>query len=252
MSELKQSQSAEKIALGVSSCLLGDKVRYDGGHKYNALIAEGLGEQIEFRKFCPEVEIGLSIPRDPIHLLRFESGDIHCVAVADENRDFTNDLGRCAGSQDSWQSKLCGYIFKSKSPSCGLTAPAMDRAGQSGGNGVGVYAGQLVRNFPWLPVIDERLLEDSRLRKNFLQRVRVIFHWQQLRVMAVTVKSLGEFHARHCPQRDRQNDKIIDQLDALISEVNEDNLASNSAIYLCQLMAAMTRQDFSAEESTVS
>lgn len=110
----------EKIPVGISSCLLGLKVRFDGGHKGHSYITNTLGEYFEFRAFCPEMEIGLGVPRKAIRLARSGTGEIRCISVDNDGRDFTEALQNCADRQVTWQQQLCGYILKKDSPSCGM------------------------------------------------------------------------------------------------------------------------------------
>ena len=109
-----------KIPVGVSSCLVGDKVRYDGDHKHSVFITDTLGQYLQFNKFCPELEIGLGVPRKPIRLTKNKQGLIRCVQIGNGSIDVTDSLQDLADQQASWHQQLCGYIFKKGSPSCGL------------------------------------------------------------------------------------------------------------------------------------
>ena len=102
-----------QIKVGVSSCLLGQKVRYDGGHKYNEAIAKALAETFELIPFCPEVEIGLGVPREPIKLIESSTG-LRCVGTLSEDLDVTDKLAGYADQQRSIHAGLCGYIFKTE------------------------------------------------------------------------------------------------------------------------------------------
>ena len=104
------------IPVGISSCLLGEKVRYDGGHKGHSYITQTLGNYFEFRAFCPEVSIGLGIPRKPMRLWRNRGNrsSIHCVDAGDISLDYTTALQDCGDEQKSWQQLLCGYNFKER------------------------------------------------------------------------------------------------------------------------------------------
>ena len=109
----------EKIKIGISSCLLGEKVRFDSGHKRNAFVNGVLSNYFEFSGFCPEVDIGLSIPREPIRLVTIDD-KVHCVGTKTKTLDVTEDLYHSADEQKDWHRDLCGYILKKGSPSCGM------------------------------------------------------------------------------------------------------------------------------------
>ena len=162
--------AAEKIPVGISSCLLGDQVRYDGGHKRHSYITDTLGEYFEFHPFCPEVDIGLGVPRKPIRLVRTDGG-IRCVAIDDPAIDHTEALRVCLASRRVWASSLCGYILKKDSPSCGMERVRVWNGEMPSRDGSGIYADALMSEFPYLPVIEEGRLDDPVLRENFIQRV---------------------------------------------------------------------------------
>lgn len=157
-----------RLHIAVSACLLGESVRYDGGHKRHAFIAEQLAAQCELIAICPEVGIGLGVPRLPIQLRR-EGGTIQARGVVNTDQDFTVALQRYAQQQVRLWSTIDGYIFKSRSPSCGLhdVPIAPDR------NGAGIYAAEWMRSYPLLPMVDEQALEDRVGQQQFLQRVVV-------------------------------------------------------------------------------
>lgn len=169
-----------KIQIGISSCLLGHKVRYDGGHKYNNIIATSLGNYFEFIPFCPEVEIGMGIPRDPIQL-EWINGEVRCVDVNNKHKDMTDKLVECANQQQHWQKEICGYILKKNSPSCGLKHVKLFKHGIAEPVGTGIYAGQLIKNFPELPVIEEDEIENIKLRESFIEQVKAYKSFSELR-----------------------------------------------------------------------
>ena len=169
---------SEKIPVGISSCLSGQEVRFDGGHKQNAYIMQTLGQCFDFRTFCPEVDIGLGIPREPIRLVA-RAGQLRCVGTRTAELDVTDALVECADRQRTWQRDICGYILKKDSPSCG-----MERVKVYGGNmpsrtGAGIVAARMMENFPDLPVEEEGRLGDPVLRENFVHRVFIYWRWRQ-------------------------------------------------------------------------
>jgi uncharacterized protein YbbK (DUF523 family) len=153
---------SRRIRIGISSCLLGQKVRYDGRHKRDRLLVEAFGRFVEWVPVCPEFEMGLGVPREPIHLVRtgpravrllgVESATDHTAAMRKYAR---HKLDALAGLE------LCGYIFKKDSPSCGLRAAPYP----------GLFAAALVARFPDLPVEEEGRLSDRNVREQFIERV---------------------------------------------------------------------------------
>lgn len=185
-----------RIPIGISSCLLGEEVRYDGGHKHNPYITETLGEYFGFIPFCPEVDIGLGVPREPIHLIKVD-GETRCVGTRSEGLDVTERLIRSADEQQAWQQGICGYILKNSSPSCGMERVRQYCNGSVERTGVGVYAHRMMRNFPNLPVEEEGRLGDPVLRENFIQRVFIYHRWVRLVAAGLDWGALTGFHARH-------------------------------------------------------
>lgn len=188
--------SSLAIKIGISSCLLGEKVRFDAGHKKNAYITGVLGDYFEFVPFCPEVEIGLGVPREPVRLVSVDN-KVRCKGSKNDDLDVTDKLYAVAEKQRQWQTGLCGYILKKGSPSCGMERVKIYSKDVPNRKGVGIFAGRLMENFPCLPVEEEGRLEDARLRENFIQRVYVYSRWKQLLEQGITLSRLQRFHANH-------------------------------------------------------
>ena len=223
----------KKIPIGISSCLLGEQVRFDGGHKRDAYIVSTLSECFEFHPFCPEVAIGLGIPRPTIHLVKTDN-TIRCVGVNDPELDVTNRLRDVAEHQKECHAKLCGYILKKDSPSCGMERVKVYAGNQPQRNGFGIYAQEMMRNNPLLPVEEEGRLGNPGLRENFIQRVYVRYRWQQLLAEDLSAQSLTRFHARH---------KLIimshadyRELGQLLAGLTKDSLLQVADQYILQLM----------------
>lgn len=159
----------KKIKIGISACLMGQKVRYDGQHKRHDLILEILSPYCEFVPLCPEVAIGLMIPRPPIHLIT-QGGNVHAVGVDDSTLDVTADLKNNAKDVMAEHSDLCGYIFKSKSPSCGMNNTGLDGKKNAGANGI--YAAQVQKMRPEFPMISEDALKNKADCEAFLEQLR--------------------------------------------------------------------------------
>jgi uncharacterized protein YbgA (DUF1722 family)/uncharacterized protein YbbK (DUF523 family) len=184
------------IKIGISSCLLGENVRFDSGHKKNSYITGILSSFFDFIPFCPEVSIGLGIPREPIRLVSIEN-EIRCVGTKSSTLDVTEKLYAMAESQKAWHEDLCGYILKKNSPSCGMERVKVYKEGIPFSKGAGLYAERLIANFPNLPVEEEGRLEDSRLRENFIQRVYIFSRWKTLVAKEPSLSNLQEFHSQH-------------------------------------------------------
>jgi uncharacterized protein YbbK (DUF523 family) len=164
----------ERPRVGVSACLLGERVRYDGGHKRDRWITGTLGRLVEFVPVCPEVEFGLGTPRPPIRLEQRGPGRVRLVEAA-SGEDLTVRMERYAARRVGALAKadLDGYILKANSPSCG-PARVKVRTGRPGAprrSGRGLFAAALLRGLPDLPVEDEERLGDPRVREEFLERV---------------------------------------------------------------------------------
>ena len=166
------------IRLGVSSCLLGSRVRYDGGHKYDPLIVETLGELFDFVAICPEAAIGMGVPRPPIRL-QGKTTQPRAVSVDNPQSDVTMALHDYAKQIAPELQDISGYIFKGRSPSCGIgDTPVYDNNGEPIYLGVGVFAQALMSYWPLLPVTDECCLAQIEARTGFIDRVFSYRRWQ--------------------------------------------------------------------------
>ena len=213
-----KTQVNNEIVIGVSSCLLGQKVRFDANHKEHRFITNELSKKFSFLPICPEMAIGLGVPRTPIHLAGDESNP-RAVNVRDNNIDVTEQLVEFGKKQARQLNHISGYIFKKGSPSCGLfNVKIYKTPDHVVHTGTGLYAQQIIDANPLLPVEEEGRLNDAQLRANFLQRVEVYHRWQQLSVGELTSKKLVDFHTRHkfmvlahCEMTYRELGRIIAQ-----------------------------------------
>ncbi|MFI3221942.1 MAG: DUF523 and DUF1722 domain-containing protein [Methylococcaceae bacterium] len=228
----------KKIPIGISSCLLGQAVRYDGGHKRDAYINGTLSEYFDFQPFCPEVEIGLGTPRPTIHLVKVD-GALRCVGIKDPEIDVTERLRLHAEQKKALHAELCGYILKNNSPSCGMERVKVYEGIQSHKDGVGIYAQEMMRLNPLLPVEEEGRLGDAGLRENFIQRVYVLYRWKQMLETGLTPSDLTHFHARHkliIMSHDDYRD-----LGQLLASVTKANVADLAEQYILQLMMTLKK-----------
>lgn len=187
-----------KIKLGVSSCLLGNNVRYDGGHAHDRYLTDTLGRYVEYVPVCPEVECGLSVPREAMRLV----GDINNprLMTVQSGKDYTDAMMRWARKRvrELEQDNLCGFIFKSKSPSSGMErVKVYDEQGVPAKKGVGLFARIFMEHFPLLPVEEEGRLHDPVLRENFIERIFVYNRWQELLEEKKKIAAVVDFHTRH-------------------------------------------------------
>jgi uncharacterized protein YbgA (DUF1722 family)/uncharacterized protein YbbK (DUF523 family) len=206
--------------LGVSACLLGEQVRFDGGHKRDRFVTDLLGRFVEWVPVCPEVEVGMGTPRPALRLLRRED-DVRMVEVR-SGRDHTRAMRRFSARRvhELRELGLCGYVLKKDSPSCGLERVKLYREeGPAKRDGRGVFADALVEAFPLLPVEDEGRLNDARLRENFIERV---FAYQRLRALFAGRWTRGQvvaFHTAHKLQLLAHSAAGYDELGRLVAGI---------------------------------
>ena len=187
-----------RIRIGISACLLGDEVRFDGGHKRDLFLIDILGPHVEWVRVCPEVEVGLGIPREPIRLVRAASG-IRMITTR-TGIDHTDAMTRWARRRVEAlaDEDLCGYVLKKDSPSCGMErVKVYAPAGGAARDGRGLFAAALIAAMPVLPVEEEGRLSDPRLRENFIERVFAYRRMKDLFAARWTAGDVVRFHTAH-------------------------------------------------------
>ena len=187
--------SKQTIRIGISACLLGEKVRYDGGHKQDRYLTQTLGRYFEYIPVCPEVELGLGVPRETMRLERIK-GRIRLI-MAKNNRDLTEPMQEYAAARARGlvPQDLDGYILKSDSPSCGLMHVRVYGSGDAPeGSGQGLFAKALAEEFPYLPIEDEGRLSDPQLRENWIERVFAYHRIKSFFGSRWTLQRLIAFH----------------------------------------------------------
>jgi uncharacterized protein YbgA (DUF1722 family)/uncharacterized protein YbbK (DUF523 family) len=190
--------SMEKIRLGISSCLLGENVRYDGGHRHDRFLTDTLGQYVEYIPVCPEVGCGLPVPREAMRL----EGDPDSprLMTIRTRQDMTDRMQAWSGKRVKELEKdgLCGFIFKSDSPSSGMErVKVYNENGIPVKKGVGMFARTFMKHFPFLPAEDDGRLNDPILRENFIQRIFVFKKWREMMMGKQGRGRLVDFHARH-------------------------------------------------------
>jgi uncharacterized protein YbgA (DUF1722 family)/uncharacterized protein YbbK (DUF523 family) len=236
----------DTVRLGISSCLLGQRVRYDGGHKRDAFLTETLGPFVEWVPVCPEVEIGLGIPRDTIRLVG-RPEDPRLV-VEKTGEDLTARMRRFAVLElrDLVDARLDGYVFKRASPSCGLfRVRVYGDAGPPSATGRGLFAAAVVARFPTLPVEEEGRLTDAAIRENFIERVFAAARWRRFLDGAPRTRDLVAFHAAqklavlaHSPSHDARLGRLVAGAGRTLARAT---LAEYGAVFMEALAVPATR-----------
>ena len=192
-------ETDDRPGLGISACLLGDQVRFDGGHKRDAFLTDILSPHVRWVRVCPEVEVGMGTPRETLRLERREDGAIRMVTTRTDI-DHTDAMSAWARKRliELEQQDLSGYVLKKDSPSCGMEGvKVFGRPGPPRRNGRGIFAEALLQRFPNLPVEEEGSLSDPRLRENFIERVFAYQRLQRFFAGRWTVDGLVRFHTSH-------------------------------------------------------
>lgn len=254
---LSEGVESAYIQVGVSSCLLGEKVRYDGGHRLNSYVVETLGECFKFKSFCPEMSIGLGVPRETLRIIDTDSGH-RCVRVNDSSFDVTEKLKQLVDDQSPWLAQICGYIFKKGSPSCGVQNVKLFRGEGFTLEARGIFVAELKKCFPLLPVIDEGMLDGTEYRESFLLRVKALHQWKNIAKGELSVATIKTFHQAvnmsntvNMSKTDSKCDLDSDQSVALrfnellgcINSGNENEIQSVSRQYISLVMSALTYKE---------
>jgi uncharacterized protein YbgA (DUF1722 family)/uncharacterized protein YbbK (DUF523 family) len=211
------------IKLGISSCLLGERVRWNGGHKLDRFLTDTLGRFVQYCPVCPEVECGFGCPREPLRLV----GDPHAprLVTSRTKQDYTERMLRWARTRvrELGREDLCGFIFKSESPSSGMERVRVyDEQGVPTPRGVGLFARVFMEHFPLLPVEDDGRLHDPHLRENFIERVFTMIRWREGLGRRRSRGTLVQFHhahklliLSHSPRHHRRMDDLVAQAKAM-------------------------------------
>jgi uncharacterized protein YbgA (DUF1722 family)/uncharacterized protein YbbK (DUF523 family) len=242
----------EKLRLGISTCLLGEKVRYDGGHKLDPFLTDTLGLYVEYVPVCPEVECGFGVPREPLRLLG-DPGNPRLVATR-TNEDHTERMTRWAREKAEALEKedLCGYIFKSGSPSSGMErVKVYDPNGIPAKVGVGIFARIFMEHFPLLPVEDEGRLHSPGLRENFIERAFTLKRWRETSGQKQTLGNLVYFHSRHKLLILSHSPELHRAMGKLVARGKTIPLPALYAEYQALLMEALKRKTTARKNANV-
>ncbi|HAR95014.1 MAG TPA: DUF1722 domain-containing protein [Deltaproteobacteria bacterium] len=242
----------EKIKVGISSCLLGNKVRYDGGHKLDRYLTDTLGRYVDWIPVCPEVEYGLSIPREAMRLVGRE-GDCRLVTIR-TGVDHTDGMRAWAERRlrDLETLGLAGFVFKSKSPSSGLRGVKIyGTQGVPARTGTGIFAKAFTEKFPLTPVEDDGRLHDPGLRENFVERLFVFHRWQGLVGAGRSLAGLVAFHTDHKLLMLSHSPQHYTELGRLVARGRELTPEQLYADYAFLLMEGLTRLATARKNSNV-
>ena len=232
----------EAIPVGISSCLMGNEVRHDGGHKRSRYCTDVLSEYFAFRPLCPEMGAGLGVPRPTIHLEQNDGG-LRLVQVRGE-ADFTDAMQDWIQRTLPSLQGLRGFVLMAKSPSCGMErirvyredGEVLHREGQ------GLFAAALTEHYPLLPVEEEGRLNDAGLRENFIERVFFYDDWCRLTESGLTARGLIEFHTRHKFQILAHCQATYRRVGPLLADLKRPALEDVARQYIQEVMPAMARQ----------
>jgi uncharacterized protein YbgA (DUF1722 family)/uncharacterized protein YbbK (DUF523 family) len=231
---------ATRPKIAVSACLMGAEVRYNGGHKQSDLCSHTLTDYFDFIAVCPEVAIGLGIPREPIRL----TGDPQhpqAIGTLHHELNVTQPLAEYGRKMAAELDGICGYIFMQKSPSCGLERVKVyqDNGTPIHGGGRGIYAQAFCARHPDLPVEEDGRLNDPVLRENFLTRVFAYADWQQLLKEGLSRHGLTEFHSRYKYLLMAHNPVQYKTLGNLLGHMAKSDPEQLGPRYFSELMAAL-------------
>ena len=187
-----------QIKIGISSCLLGNNVRYDGGHTLDRFLRNTLGQYVEYVPVCPEAECGLGVPREVMRLEGTpENPD---MVTINTRKSITEKMKTWAAKRISRlkNEELCGYIFKSRSPSCGIKkVKVFNEKGKPVPKGSGLFARAFTENFPLIPVEDEETIHDHEIRENFIERIFILKRWRDTIKGKKSAGKLVKFHSEN-------------------------------------------------------
>jgi uncharacterized protein YbgA (DUF1722 family)/uncharacterized protein YbbK (DUF523 family) len=210
----------EKIRLGISSCLLGEKVRWNGEHKENRVAKEILGKYFEYVSVCPEVEVGMGVPRETVHL--WGTKDSKHLVGTKSGKDWTEKMLRFSEekNRELASHRLSGFIFKKGSPSCGVSRiPVYSESGYKLNiQAQGLFAGAFIAEFPSIPVEEEGRLDDIKIRENFIVRVFSFYRLQNLFQGGFSTGALVNFHCRQKMLLLSHSRKHYDALGRLVAD----------------------------------
>jgi uncharacterized protein YbgA (DUF1722 family)/uncharacterized protein YbbK (DUF523 family) len=242
----------EKIRIGVSTCLLGEAVRYNGGHAHDRYVTETLGQYMEFVPVCPEMEAGFGLPREPVHL-EGDPASPRLVTVRTQ-KDLTDTMMNWAQRRvrELEKEDFCGFIFKSKSPSSGMErVKVYTDKGMAVKKGIGLFARAFMEHFPLIPVEEEGRLHDPHLRENFIERIFTLNRWRQMLKEKRSAGALVKFHTRHKLLILSHSTKHYREMGKLVAETKGKKISEVYTRYEILLMEALVLKATLKKQSNV-
>ncbi|WJV55206.1 DUF523 and DUF1722 domain-containing protein [Prodigiosinella aquatilis] len=233
----------DQIPVGISACLLGNPVRFDGGHKRFSFAVEQLTPYFGFELICPEMAIGLPVPRPALRLVKDDQGMVTMRASNGAPLDVTEKMQLFATESTQKLMHLCGYIVCAKSPSCGMERVKVYDESQKNArkSGVGLFTQQLMTLMPWLPVEEDGRLHDPVLRENFIERVFTLYELNRLWQQGLSRGALVNFHSRYKLLLLAHSQPGYRELGRFVAAMEQwDSLADFAAEYRLRLMELLS------------
>jgi len=236
------SKSRDKPQIGVSACLAGQAVRFDGGFISNPFVNKECSSFFDIHTMCPEVEMGLGIPRQVIQLRDFD-GEIRLVYSKNPEKQITHSMREFSERKVKTLPPMDGFIFKKDSPSCGVFKVPVknNKSGMRKRNGVGIFAQTFKDSYPQVPTEDEGRLNDKAIRENFLERVYAHYRWRQIDETKNPLQSFRDFHKNYKLILMAKDNGTYRQLGRIAAAVNKNNFAEIRQQYFCLFMQVMSR-----------
>ncbi|MFA0413083.1 YbgA family protein [Vibrio renipiscarius] len=232
-----------EIKIGVSACVLGETVRFDGGHKSSRFVTKELGQHFQFVPVCPEVESGMPVPRPTIRLVSNEER-IALVETRDATKDHTDTMVNFSRQRVGrlQQEQLRGYVVCAKSPTCGMERVKVYGSNMAEKSGVGLYTQELMEQMPWLPIEEDGRLNDPILKENFVTRVFCLHDFYQTMDGEPTAGKIVSFHSRYKLTLMAHHPASYKELGKLVAKISDYSMDEFYPLYRVGLMAAMTHR----------
>ncbi|EMC3652409.1 DUF523 and DUF1722 domain-containing protein [Citrobacter braakii] len=230
--------------VGISGCLTGSAVRFDGGQKRAQFVMDRLAQWVTFRPICPEMAIGLPVPRPALRLVQTAVGDIRMRFSHAPHEDVTDKMADFCQRYLAGLDTLSGFIVCAKSPSCGMERVRLyDEKGNRGRkDGVGLFTATLMEKYPWLPVEEDGRMHDPVLRENFVERVFALHELNMLRKNGLTRRALLDFHSRYKLQLLAHHQAGYREIGPFVASLHEwKDLEAFFAVYRDKLMTLLKK-----------
>ena len=232
-----------KIPVGVSSCVLGQKVRFDGGHKNSQFVASELADYCDFLPICPEVGAGMPVPRPTIRLTKIDD-EIRLVETKVVENDHTDIMVEYSKNKvaEIKQQPLCGYIVCAKSPTCGMERVRVYQDNRADKEGVGLYTKELMSQMPWLPIEEDGRLNDPVLKENFISRIYALYDLQLSIGDKPTAGKIVAFHSRYKLTLMAHHPESYRELGKLVATIKQYDIGEFYENYRLSFMQALTNR----------